>query len=241
MLVKALPHVGEEHGETVCCAGVTKDLKWRRQFPVTFRYLEDQKFKRWQWIKYAWREPKNDKREESQRVQEGSIEPGEVMPLKERSNFLQSLIIGSTTEAYQKGNTLALVRPIEPKFRYFKKDNKQLEKEREAYAGATRQLSFFNQTQNPLNPCPYEFRFEYRTEDGPHDHKCGDWETAAMYFNFSKKYGEQEALQKMDETFNRIYPTRGMTFAMGTHSLYPKLWLLVGVLRLNKLKQLNLL
>ena len=74
MLVKALPHVGERHGEMVCCAGVTLDRKWRRQFPIKFRELGDEKFKRWQWIAYDWREPgSDDRRIESQRVQEGTI------------------------------------------------------------------------------------------------------------------------------------------------------------------------
>ena len=69
VLVKALPHVGDRHGETVCCAGVTETGEWRRQFPVHFRTLEE-KFRRWQWIDYDWRKPKDDQRPESRRVQE---------------------------------------------------------------------------------------------------------------------------------------------------------------------------
>jgi hypothetical protein len=214
--------------------------EWRRQFPVPFRYLEDQKFGRWQWVEYDWREPKGDPRSESQRVQEGTIKPGEIMPEKERAAFLQPLIFGSTAEAQEQGHTLALIRPIEPKFSYAKKDEKQIEEERAEYAKATDQLSFLTQQQEPLKPCPYEFRFKYQTEDGPHNHKCGDWETAAMFYRFSRRYGEAEALRIMDQTFNKNYPEKGMAFAMGTDSRYP-IWLLVGVLRLDKIDQMALL
>lgn len=102
-------------------------------------------------------------------------------------------------------------------------------------------MSFIAQQQEPLTPCPFEFRFKYRTDDGAHDHACGDWETAAMYYNFAKLYGEKGALKKMEDTFNFEYPEKGMVFALGTDSRYPSQWLLVGILRLDKVDQLNLL
>lgn len=52
--------------------------------------------------------------------------------------------------------------------------------------------------------------------------------------------GVEAALKSMAQTFNEEYPARGMTFAMGTHSLYPKVWLLVGVLRLDPVRQPSL-
>lgn len=241
MLVKALPHVGEAHGETVCCAGVTDDRQWRRQFPVPFRYLEDQKFVRWQWIEYEWRKPTDDRRRESQRVQQGTIRLGPTMPVKERANFLSPLIMESESQAAHRGDTLALIRPEDPRFMYAQKPPGMIEKERREYATAASQLSFFTQQQQPLEPCPYEFRFTYRTEDGNHDKECGDWETAAMYYRFEKRYGETEALRKMDQRFNHDYPEKGMVFALGTHSRYPSVWLLVGVIRLDQVDQLTLL
>ncbi len=62
-----------------------------------------------------------------------------------------------------------------------------------------------------------------------------------MYYNFVRLYGEEGALKKMDDTFNFEYPKKGMVFAMGTHSRYPTKWLLVGILRLDEVKQLPLL
>ena len=52
--VKALPHFGQRHGETICCTGITMDGQWRRQYPIHFRRLQDNQFSRWQWIEYDW-------------------------------------------------------------------------------------------------------------------------------------------------------------------------------------------
>ncbi len=68
VLVKALPHAGKRHGEAVCCAGVTADGEWRRQYPIHFRKLQTQ-FSRWDWIEYDWITPTGeDRRAESRRV-----------------------------------------------------------------------------------------------------------------------------------------------------------------------------
>lgn len=179
VVVKALPHVGERHGETVCCAGVTETGEWRRQFPIHFRTLE-QKFHRWQWIEYEWRKPKDDKRPESRRVQEHTIVAGPVMPERERAGFLDPGIVPSTEAAAAKKQTLALIRPCNVRFRYEKKRVDEIKKDREAYASVARQGSFFDKELTALEPCPYSFRFEYDTEDGkPHRNVCDDWETAA--------------------------------------------------------------
>lgn len=241
VLVKALPHAGERHGETVCCAGVTESGEWRRQFPIHFRTLRE-RFGRWQWIEYAWRKPKDDPRPESRRVQEDAIVPGHQMPETERAGFLERVIVPSTDVAAERGQTLALIRPANVRFRHEKKGRQEIENERQAYASVARQGKlFFDQELTALKPCPYAFRFEYESEDGkPHCHVCDDWETAAMFYNFTKRYGEVKALAKMDEVFNIDYPRKGMVFALGTHSRYPTTWLLVGVIRLDKFSQMTL-
>jgi hypothetical protein len=240
VLVKALPHVSERHGETVCCAGVTNTGKWRRQFPIHFRTLQE-KFSRWQWIEYDWRRPRDDQRPESRRVQEHTIIADNEMPQRERATFLDRIIVPSTEAAATRNQTLALIRSSNVKFLHEKKQPDQIEKERQLYAKVARQRSFFDTELKALAPCPYAFYFEYKMEDGKsHRNVCDDWETAAMFYNFERNYGEKKALILMDKTFNQDYPTRGMVFALGTHSRYPRVWLLVGVIRLDRVAQMTL-
>lgn len=241
MLVKALPHAGKRHGETVCCAGITASGEWRRQYPIHFRQLQHD-FSRWDWIEYDWIKPKgDDQRRESQRAQEHTLKICGHMRESERASFLNPLLCASTKEAASRRMSLALIRPQSSRFYWKQRTQAELDRERESYRAAARQLSFLDSELAALQPCPYEFKFDYRCEDDqPHRATCDDWETTAMFYTFQRRYGTQKALTEMERVFNHQYPTKGMAFAMGTHSRFPDIWLLVGVIRLDKLKQLSL-
>lgn len=240
VLVKALPHAGTKHGETVCCAGVTPHGEWRRQFPIHFRRLQD-KFKRWDLIEYKYRFPKDDRRPESRRVQEDAISVVGAVSASERARLLSPIIVPSTIVARDRGQSLALIRPQNAIFRAIKKTAPELLAEQRAYREAANQGSFFDKELAALEPCPYAFKFTYSDEQGgAHESTCDDWETTAMFRNFSRQYGEEPAIAQMKQTFEKDYPARGMAFAMGTHSRYPDVWLLVGVLRLDVPDQLAL-
>jgi hypothetical protein len=238
VLVKALPHVGEKHGETVCCAGVTADGQWRRQYPVHFRRLRENKFKRWQWIEYGYTRPTDDKRSESRRIQEDSLKVGRMMPRAERATFLNNIIVPSVDMARMRGQSLALIRPARIRFHWVEKSAEDIAEERATYVAAARQTSFLDEELAALEPCPYAFKFDYETEDRKrHKATCEDWETSAMFYNFRQQLGTEGALAKMSRTFNDEYPHKGVAFAMGTHSRRP-IWLLVGVIRLDPVSQL---
>jgi len=240
-LVKALPHVGRKHGETVCCAGVTLEGEWRRQYPVRYRRLSSG-FSRWNWIEYDWILPgAEDRRRESRRVQEETIRFVGTLAEVERARFLDKIVVTSCEAAAARGQSLALIRPRKPRFWWKSKPAKQIAMEKRAYERAASQLSFLDAELAALEPCPYAFKFDYETEDGlPHRATCDDWETAATFYNWSRRNGPKDALAAMEKTFNEVYPSKGMAFAMGTHSLYPRVWLLVGVLRLDRVVQASL-
>jgi hypothetical protein len=218
------------------------DGQWRRQYPIHFRRLRDNQFSRWQWIDYDWIAPgADDRRKESRRVQEDTIQLGETMPERERAAFLDPIITASTAEAASKGMSLALVRPAQVKFRWRAKTQKQIAEERQAYEDAARQTSFLDDDLKALNPCPYAFHFDWTDGDGkPHKATCDDWETAATFYRREKTMGAKAALADMERTFGEEYPSRGMAFAMGTHSRRAEQWLLVGVLRLDRVSQMSL-
>jgi hypothetical protein len=74
ILVKALPQPSKQYGETVCCAGVTVDGRWKRLFPIRYRHLSGgSSFARWDWVTFRYRRPTTDTRAESCHVFEDSI------------------------------------------------------------------------------------------------------------------------------------------------------------------------
>jgi hypothetical protein len=242
ILVKASPQVGKRHGETVCCAGVGDTGEWVRLYPVSFRTLDQaSQFRRWDRIRFRWKRPQDDRRPESLRVDHQSIEVIGELKQKERLGFLSRLEVSSINKVKEAGKTLALLRPRNLKFFVEKKPAAALKEEGEKYQALAAQPDLFNSSPLiPIDPCPYNFKYSYTTDDGDREGTCQDWETDATFYNLSRRYCERKALEYMQRTFGEEYPKKGMVLAMGTHSLYPDVWLINGIIRMDEIKQMSL-
>lgn len=239
ILVKALPQPSSRYGETVCCAGVTLDRQWKRLYPVRFRHLTGENaFKRWDLVSYDYGRPKQDTRQESCHVHEESIRvDGELDDKQARVRLLSPLIVGSAEDAMRRGQSLALIRPRNTRFRWKAKSKGVIEAEKAAFERAARQIGMFDQKLATIEPTPYHFSFTFEDSAGKHTYQCGDWEAHAMFWNGSRRTGAAKALEWMDATFNEVYPTEGMAFAIGNQAKRPKTWQLLGVLKLSEEKQ----
>ncbi len=234
ILVKALPQPSSKHGETVCCAGVTRDGKWKRLFPVRFRRLEgDAAFGRWDWVDYRYREPTADRRTESCHVFEDSIMVVGKLAERERAPLLNPLVLGSGKAAAERGQSLTLVRPRNPRFLFKRKSVADVERDREAFCHAARQDDIFDEKLAEIEPTPYEFIFKFDDDDGSHIYRNGDWETHAAFFHHRRRTSEEEALRWLGETYNEKYPAKGMAFVLGNVASRPQTWQLLGVIRLD--------
>lgn len=242
ILIKAAPQVGQRHGETVCCAGISLDGRWLRLYPVSFRNLADaQKFGRWDRIHFKWRKPNDDRRIESLRVDQDSISIDGILKPSERERFLSGLIVTSLDREREKGKSLALLKPLITGFKINKRKDEDIASDRASFDALRAQRDMFNtKSIIPYTPCPYEFKYKYQTDDGAREGTCQDWEIEATYFKWSRDYGEKVALEKMHQVFGVEYPQKGMLLAMGTHSLHPNTWLINGVIRQDDIRQSSL-
>ncbi len=243
VLIKAAPQVGDKHGETVCCAAIDMQGQWLRLYPVAFRSLEQgQKFGRWDRIKFRWRLPDDDRRIESRRVDQHTLAVAGKLKKSERQRFLARLIVTSLAKEREEGRSLALLKPEVVAFDVERKSTEDVQAETAKFAALRAQTDLFNTKPIiPYQPCPFRFRYRYRTDDGERTGTCQDWEMEATYYNWSRAHSEAEALRRIQQTFGEDYPRRGMLLAMGTHSLYPDTWLINGVIRLDDIDQLALL
>ncbi|HEX7758367.1 MAG TPA: hypothetical protein VF459_02615 [Caulobacteraceae bacterium] len=243
VLIKAAPQVGQRHGETVCCAAMDLHGNWLRLYPVAFRTLEDgQKFGRWDRIRFGWRLPDDDKRVESRRVDQETLAVVGSLKHSERQRFLAKRVVRSLNRERAEGRSLALLRPEILGFAIERKSADELEQERSKFAALHAQTDLFNtKPMIPYQPCPYRFRYRYRTDDGDREGTCQDWEMEATYFRWSKSQGEAATLDQIQKIFGEEYPRKGMLLAMGTHSQYPDTWLINGVVRLDEIEQLSLI
>ena len=200
----------------------------------------DQSFSRWDWVDFKYRKPTRDARHESCHVYEETIQVGNPLPEIERTALLNRIVVGSAKHAAELGQSLTLIRPRNTRFTFKQKSKSELDEEREAYKLAASQDGFFDQKLADLEPSPYEFRFTFDDDSGKHSYQDGDWETHAMFYNQRKRSNETEALKWMDQTFNDVYPKRGMVFAIGNMAKRPQTWQLLGVVRLDEFKQTEL-
>ena len=162
------------------------------------------------------------------------------MKRAERERFLAKSIITSLRSEREAGRSLALLKPDVLEFVAERKSAADLEDEAKRFDALRAQGDLFSKKSTPRLPCPYRFKYRYRTDDGERFGTCQDWEIEATYFNWSKLYGETKALDELQRVFGEEYPKKGMLLAMGTHSLYPDTWLINGVIRLDDVKQSSL-
>jgi len=247
ILIKAQPHRSSSYFETVCCAGVGRDRKWRRQYPVPFRILkEDQKFGRWTWIKYEYVQPKDDMRRESQKVLSHTLMTAGQMRTEERASFLSPLVRNSLREADSARDSLALVRPQSIEISAHPKSDSELTKEIEKHKALASQLSLLEGDAHaePLKPCRMQFIVNWKDHDGKmHRQECDDWETSAAFNRFDHKYGEKRALEFIKDKYENQYFNAGLVLGFSTHSRRNvengtnNQWLLVGLIRLDETTQ----
>jgi len=241
-LVKALPRPSKTYGETVCCAGVTSKREWKRLYPVRFRYLSvDQRFKRWEQIKFKYRIPTHDRRIESCHIFEDKIDfTGTLVP-HSRFALLDPMIVPSASATAANGASLAIIRPTDTRFVYKKKSDSAIESETRAYRDAGRQTGFLDKELAEFKPSSYRFAFSFRDGDGKHTWQCGDWETHAAFLKWRGLYSEVDALRKLSDVYNDDYPKKGFVFAIGNMARRPQTWQLLGVIRLDTTGQLDLI
>jgi hypothetical protein len=188
-------------------------------------------------MKFQYRMPTGDMRSESCHVYEDRMEVDGALDKKERVSLLNPLILPSTDEAAARGMSLTLIRPIKSEFKFRRKPLEVIEAEREGYRRASRQMSMLDKELEAFEPVPYAFAFAFEDAAGKHLMQCGDWETSATFWRQSKGYGERAALDHLSKIFNEEYPRKGMVFAMGTIKKRPKQWMLLGVIRLDEMRQ----
>lgn len=242
ILIKAQPHRSSKYFETVCCAGIGRDGKWRRQYPVPFRILQgDQQFRRWDWINYKFVRSDGDPRKESQKVIADSLSVTGSIKRSERAKILNPLIRNSFEEANERGDSLTLLRPKKLTLKHRRKSDEDLEKETRKHKELADQLSLFDETAKPLKACPIQFIVEWIDQDGKkRRHENDDWETSAAYNRFERMEGHVRAIEILKEKYEQQYFDAGLALGFSTHSrrnvhfAKDNQWLLVGLIRLDE-------
>jgi hypothetical protein len=183
---------------------------------------------------------------ESQKVVPESIVVGSSIKVSERAAFLRPLLRASFAEANSLRESLALIRPRQISLVSKAKSALDLATESQKHKQLADQLSLFDPTAKPLEPCPVSFSLQWVDQDGKsRSHECDDWETSTAYSRFHRTYGAEAAVQILQEKYDS-YLASGLALAFSTHSRRnveygtQNQWLLVGLIRIDDTDQVGL-
>jgi hypothetical protein len=246
--VKAYPNPSKKYIETVCVAGVTKDGKWVRLYPIPYRYLEyEQRFPTYGRIQANIRKSPKDPRPESYNIDIntlhvlGKLGTGDFW--QERRALLLPLVSPSV-EALQEQQeaskiSLGLIRPKQIKQLVIqpKKDPhwsaEELAKIQQPSLLDEMQREDVHRIIRELEKIPYDFFYEFTCDDPRcRGHKISiiSWEVMESYRKWHQNYGD-----RWESKFREMYeqelpgPKHDFYFFMGTMRKHPKVWLIIGL------------
>ncbi len=249
ILCKTYPSPSSKHVETSCIAGMDSAGQLIRLFPVPFRLVADeQRFKKWQWIRARVRKANEDHRPESHRISVDTIDTqGEPLSTKnaweERRLAIKPVEVFEDFEALEsarqnRGVTLGLLRPHRlVNLRISKaKSPDWTADEIGKLMQAQNQGSLFDQDAEQrslklLKKLPFDFHYNYECAAGEstktYEHKLVDWEAGALYWNVHHRPDWQAAFR---QRYLTEFAEKDLLFLMGTIHRFPNQWLIVSVL-----------
>lgn len=253
--VKAYPNPSKSLGEAACLAGVTRDGKFARLYPVPFRDLEDdQQFTKYQWIRVRARPAKDDPRPETFRPDFSSIRV-QGKPLSTRNAWaarrdivmpLRSASMCDIQDAQARDRTsLGFFQPAEVLDIETEHEESPTWQPGEWERLGQRDL-FLTREKKPLEKIPVSFFYRFRC-DGcrnkePHRMKIIDWELAQLWRNQRRVHDEQTAIDRVRDHFLRdlCAPTKDTHFFTGSVAQHPTSFLILGVFWPPRTKQTQL-
>ena len=147
----------------------------------------------------------------------------------EKASLVNRALVSSELEATEKGQSLALIRPVDIKFIWKRKTLDQIDAEKQNFALQAAQLSLLEEEIKDYAPCPFEFKMKYKDASGVHTKTCADWETSAAFFKLRNGYSESQVLEHLRNTYCEMYVSKGIVFALGNLRKRPQTWQLLGI------------
>lgn len=252
VIVKAYPNPSTKYGETVCTAGITKDSKWIRLYPIAYRDLpKDKRYEKFQWIKVKV----TSSNERLQRPESYKVDPSSIALLskiphgsgwKERMKYFMPIVRSSLEEISDENDkhkvSLGAFKPKSVKDFIIEKDPenwtvKQID--------ALEQRTLFGQKKTTLEKIPYKFRYKFTCENDVcrgHDMQIFDWELYQSYRRFKDTYKDEElTIEKLKDKWLKYFFTKRVSyFVVGTDSRWDKFMILSMVSPERKTGQMTL-
>ena len=212
--VKTYPTLSRKYAELVCTAGVNESGEWRRIYPVRFRQLlDDQQYRKFQWIEAEIEKSCVDRRPESYKIiREKSLRIlGEPLTTAEkwfarREAFLDKVpfhddLTAIIQRVHQNELSLALFKPSEwLEFTHEPVEREWDTRKIDSLEAQRRQLHLFKNEETlakelkVVRKLPYKFSYRFKDVQGKESKlMIEDWEIGALYWNCLRSSQGDEA------------------------------------------------
>ena len=238
--VKAPPNPSRKYQETNCCAGIDLDSgQLVRLYPIPFRLLDDsKKFPKYSIVKVSCQRPIRDKRVESYKVDQDSIEIVEHLDTKNKWSKRKRIVLPTVSPSFCKivddvklNKSLGVFKPCNIQFSVKKVTLRDQAKQEAPY----RQYWLFDKQLKPLEQIPFVFYYKFKclnlTSCPGHTLTIHDWEITQSYRAWRCRYQSESILvKKIEEKWMGICgPEKDVYFYVGNMWQHPKQFMVLGV------------
>jgi hypothetical protein len=225
--VRTYPVISTEYIETVCTGGITDDGEWRRLYPVSWRYLEQEKqYGTYDVVEVQVKNGK-DTRPESRTPVIGSLRiVSKVKTWQARREWIEPTMFESMQAMIEAERSLAPVRvrevlefianPTEDQW-----NPAQLEKLKQAHLFEERK---------PLEKVPYDFRLRWVDGRGvEYNSHVMAWEFGEAWRAYRRRYDDAVAVMREKWMNDLCGPQRDVAFFMGNQNRFRDQFSVCGI------------
>ncbi len=241
VLCRAIPEESQKYIQTVCAAGITDGLDFRRLYPVPFKPLRPGggiPFHKKEWIEVttSLADDRRDQRRESRKLDMGSVRVLGKSADEDIRLLIQPVVSQSIQSIEASGASLGLIRPkiLDYDLNIISTDlmenQTQLMPDGSVARGGKIKLeqeSIYHFVCGDQAGCT--------CGNQPHKMRILDWEVNELYRHVVERttdHGEIQAKMRQ-KWFDWMVKERDMYFMMGTHHRW-KVWMIVSVLYLGR-------
>ena len=245
VVVKTYPNPSRNYGETVCCAGVDLDSgRWVRMYPITFRQLAERQFAKYQLIECSATPPRGDKRPESLRINQDSIQIiGEPLPSgptgwRRRMALLPppSLSLEEIRAAQAAdGTSIGMFRPRQIERLVIEKAEPWTDRQqtylRQQSLGLGEEVA---RAMQELEQVPWTFSYRFTCSDErcttSHELQIQDWEIGQSFRRWSRTDPDRWE-EMIRQRYERDLPDRDLYLVVGNLAKRHQTFVIIGLVR----------
>ena len=240
IIVKAPPNPSKKYQETNCCAGIDLDSgQLVRLYPIPFRLLDNSKqFPKYSIIKVSCQKPLRDKRIESYKIDQDSIQIITTLDTKNNWDKRKQIVLPAISSSFcdifkniELNKSLGIFKPKNVEFSFKKVSLREQTKLKAFY----RQLWLFDKQLKPIEKIPFLFYYTFKCCNQPncegHTLLIHDWEITEAYRSWRFRYlKESILLDKIKEKWLDICSSKkDVYFFVGNIWRRPKQFMILGV------------